>query len=96
MPWGHIHITDVGFIPIYGHGFVQLHECRATEQKTGGGVKDVLDALCSDEDVQVKLLGDKIREARLRQFGHKQRRDNEYFVRRKLPGTRPRGDSWMR
>ena len=48
-------------------------------------------------------FGDKAREARLRWFGHVQRRDSEYIVRRmlrlELPGRRPieedqRGDLW--
>ncbi|XP_062865903.1 uncharacterized protein LOC134328668 [Trichomycterus rosablanca] len=44
---------------------------------------------------QVKQLGDKVREARLRWFGHVQRRDSEYIGRRmldmQLPGKRQRG-----
>ncbi|XP_062866594.1 uncharacterized protein LOC134329279, partial [Trichomycterus rosablanca] len=44
---------------------------------------------------QVKQLGDKVREARLRWFGHVQRRDSGYIGRRmldmQLPGKRQRG-----
>ncbi|KAK3548214.1 hypothetical protein QTP70_005159 [Hemibagrus guttatus] len=43
----------------------------------------------------VGRLGDKVREARLRWFGHVQRRESEYIGRRmldmELPGRRPRG-----
>ena len=43
----------------------------------------------------VRGFGDKVREARLRWFGHVQRRDSEYIGRRmlsfELPGRRPRG-----
>lgn len=43
----------------------------------------------------VRGFGDKVREARLRWFGHVQRRDNDYIGRRmlsfELPGRRPRG-----
>ncbi|MCJ8736954.1 hypothetical protein PDJAM_G00018110 [Pangasius djambal] len=43
----------------------------------------------------VGCLGDKVREARLRWFGHVQRRESEYIVRRmldmELPGRRQRG-----
>ncbi|KAK3521497.1 hypothetical protein QTP70_013319 [Hemibagrus guttatus] len=43
----------------------------------------------------VGRLGDKVREARLRWFGHVQRRESEYIGRRmldmKLPGRRQRG-----
>ncbi|KAK3569126.1 hypothetical protein QTP86_024493 [Hemibagrus guttatus] len=45
--------------------------------------------------VHVGRLGDKVREARLRWFGHVQRRESEYIGRRmldmKLPGRRQRG-----
>ncbi|KAF7648219.1 hypothetical protein LDENG_00160170 [Lucifuga dentata] len=44
---------------------------------------------------QVRRLGDKAREARLRWFGHVQRRDARYIERRmlkmELPGNRKRG-----
>ncbi|KAF7669317.1 hypothetical protein LDENG_00206530, partial [Lucifuga dentata] len=43
----------------------------------------------------VRCFGDKAREARLRWFGHVQRRDSEHIGRRmprlELPGRRPRG-----
>ena len=43
----------------------------------------------------VRRFGDKVREARLRWFGHVQRRDSEYIgnrmLRLELPGKRPRG-----
>ena len=43
----------------------------------------------------VRGFGDKVREARLRWFGHVLRRDSEYIGRRilsfELPGRRPRG-----
>ena len=43
----------------------------------------------------VRRFGDKVREARLRWFGHVQRRDSEYIGRRmlslELPARRPRG-----
>ncbi|KAF7667879.1 hypothetical protein LDENG_00044320 [Lucifuga dentata] len=43
----------------------------------------------------VRCFGDKVREARLRWFGHVQRRDSERIGRRmlklELPGRRPRG-----
>ncbi|TWW74035.1 hypothetical protein D4764_14G0000360, partial [Takifugu flavidus] len=43
----------------------------------------------------VRGFGDKVREARLRWFGHVQRRDTEFIgrtmLRFKLPGRRPRG-----
>ena len=48
---------------------------------------------------RVRRLGDKVREARLRWFGHVQRTDSEYIGRRmikmELPGRRQRGDLWM-
>ena len=48
---------------------------------------------------QVRRLGDKVREARLRWFGHVQRRNSEYIGRRmikmELPGRRQRGDLRM-
>ena len=43
----------------------------------------------------VRCFGEKVREARLRGFGHVQRRDSEYIcgkmMRLELPGTSPRG-----
>ena len=43
----------------------------------------------------VRCLGERVREARLRWFGHEQRRDSEYNGRRmmrlELPGWRPGG-----
>ena len=48
---------------------------------------------------QVGRFGDEVREARLRWFGHVQRRNTEYIGRRmlemELPGKRQGGDSWM-
>ncbi|KAK3508080.1 hypothetical protein QTP70_012389 [Hemibagrus guttatus] len=47
----------------------------------------------------VGRLGDKVREARLRWFGHVQRRESEYIGRRmldmELPGRSQRGGIWM-
>ena len=50
------------------------------------------------ETQHVRCSEEKVRESRLRWFGHEQRRDNEYICRRmmrlELPGRRSR-DLWM-
>ena len=47
------------------------------------------------EGQHIRCFGGKVRESRLRWFGHVQRRDSEYIcgrmMRLELPGRRPRG-----
>uniref|UniRef100_A0A3Q3WA96 Cadherin domain-containing protein n=1 Tax=Mola mola TaxID=94237 RepID=A0A3Q3WA96_MOLML len=63
-----------------------------------GGTVTKMDRICNEHirgTTQVRHFGDKVREARLRWFGHVQSRDSKYIGRRRLkmdlPGRRHRG-----
>ena len=78
----------------------QVEEMEVTEMKMlrfamGVTRKDKLGNECIRSTVKVEQLGMKMREGRLRWYGHVMRRDQEYVGRKiiemKLPGKRKRG-----